>query len=228
MGARSNSTGYLQMELTPLLNQKTEGRTSHRDERTLYVRFPPSLALRDKSFLEPLVPSAVDIRLPRLSATGTAKFCYMEFETEEEATRIKESMSNIKVEGEAFYADYVGKKSKTYPVKEPKVVDPLRLYVGGLPVGMHVKHLRAAFPTATQVLYKKASRKVTSSHAYLIFASHEDALRAFESSSDLKILAKKVIVMFATYKNITEKNEEQFTTRAKKQKTDVEMEEGSE
>ncbi|KAK8396761.1 hypothetical protein O3P69_005022 [Scylla paramamosain] len=217
------------MELTPLLDQETEGRMSHRDERTLYVRFPPSLTLQDKSFLEPLVPSAVDIRFPRLSATSTAKYCYIEFETEEEATRIKESLPNIRIKGEAFYADYVGKRSKIYSEKEPRIVDPVRLYVGGLPAGIPASHLKATFPTAARILYKKPSRRVISSHAYIIFATHKDALRAFESSSDLKILGKEVIVMFATYKKNTYKNEEQSTTPAKKQKTeDVEMEEGNE
>ena len=50
----------------------------------------------------------------------------MEFETEEEATKIKEDLSKIMVKGEAFYADYVGKRSKSYPVKEPRMVDPVR------------------------------------------------------------------------------------------------------
>lgn len=216
------------MELPALLDQETDGRTSHRDERTLYVRIPPALEVRDKSLLEPIVPSAIDIRLPRLSPKSIAKFCYMEFETVEEATRIKEKLPNITINSVAFYADHVGKKAKSYPAKEPRVVDPVRLYVGGLPAGIKASDLRDAFPTATQVLYKKASHRVCSSHAYIIFATHEDALKAFESSSSLKIRGKDVIVMFATYKNNTNKDKDQITNVAKKQKTeDVEMEEGS-
>ncbi|KAK8396757.1 hypothetical protein O3P69_005022 [Scylla paramamosain] len=173
------------MELTPLLDQETEGRMSHRDERTLYVRFPPSLTLQDKSFLEPLVPSAVDIRFPRLChkhcqvknnfmnpiLTALSVYCYIEFETEEEATRIKESLPNIRIKGEAFYADYVGKRSKIYSEKEPRIVDPVRLYVGGLPAGIPASHLKATFPTAARILYKKPSRRVISSHAYIIFCN---------------------------------------------------------
>ncbi|KAG0702379.1 nucleolin [Chionoecetes opilio] len=148
------------MELTPLLTQETDGRTSHRDERTLYVRFPPSLcSVRDKAYLETLVPSAVDIRLPRLSPGNYAKFCYIEFDTEEETTRMRETLATIKINGEAFFADYVGKKSKTQSDKEPRTVDPLRLYVGGLPKGIKGEDIRAAFPTAGRMMYRKANNK---------------------------------------------------------------------
>lgn len=217
------------MELPPQLNQETEGRTSHRDERTLYVRFPPSLAVRDKSYLESLVPSAVDIRFPRLSPGSYAKFCYVEFETEEETIRMKENFADIKIEGDAFYADYVGKKSKAYNEKETRTVDPLRLYVGGLPKGIQAGDIRAVFPTTARMLYRKASHKVSVSHAYLIYDTHEEALSVFKASKGLKILGKEVTVMFATYKNTqTNKNDEQpKSSTAKKLKTeDVRMEDG--
>ena len=40
--------------------------------------------------------------------------------------KMKENFKNIKIQDEAFYADYVGKKSKAYNEKEPRTVDPLR------------------------------------------------------------------------------------------------------
>ena len=62
------------------------------------------------------------------------------------------------------------------------------------------------------------------SHAYLVYETHEDALNVFNSSKDLKILGKEVIVMFATYKNIASKNEEQSaTSAAKKQKVSYQI-----
>lgn len=39
---------------------------------------------------------------------------------------MKEKIEKIEVNGEPFYVDYVGKKSKAYNDKETRSVDPLR------------------------------------------------------------------------------------------------------
>lgn len=39
---------------------------------------------------------------------------------------MKEKIEKIEVNGEAFYVDYVGKKSKAFSEKEPRTIDPLR------------------------------------------------------------------------------------------------------
>lgn len=39
---------------------------------------------------------------------------------------MKDKIEKIEVNGEAFYVDYVGKKSKSYNAKEARTIDPLR------------------------------------------------------------------------------------------------------
>lgn len=68
-----NFYSLLQMPLTGSIHQETEGRTNYRDDRTLYVRFPQSLSVREKSYVQPMAPTAVDIRFPRLSPGNAAK-----------------------------------------------------------------------------------------------------------------------------------------------------------
>lgn len=212
------------MELTASIHQETEGRTSHRDDRTLYVRFPQSLSVREKSYVQPMVPTAVDIRFPRLSPGNSAKFCYIEFETEEEASVMKDKIEKIEVNGEAFYVDYVGKKSKSFNEKEPRTIDPLRLYVGGLPKEIQYSDMKEIFPTASRIFYRKASHKISQSYAYIIYKTHEEALKVFNATRDLKILGKEVIVIFATYKSgsaVNEDEDQSIAHLSKKLKTEA-------
>lgn len=59
------------------------------------------------------------------------------------------------------------------------------------------------------------------SYAYILYKTHEEALEVFNSTSDLKIMGKDVIVVFATHKNGNESNENEdqsVTPSLKKQK----------
>lgn len=59
------------------------------------------------------------------------------------------------------------------------------------------------------------------SYAYIIFKTHEEALKVFNASRNLKIQGKDVIVIFSTYKsgNDSKENENQSVTPVtKKQK----------
>lgn len=60
-----------------------------------------------------------------------------------------------------------------------------------------------------------------SSYAYIIYKTHEEALEVFNTTRDLKIQGKDVIVMFATYKSgsVAKENEDQsIISPTKKQK----------
>nr|XP_045604337.1 nucleolar transcription factor 1-B-like [Procambarus clarkii]XP_045604338.1 nucleolar transcription factor 1-B-like [Procambarus clarkii] len=218
--------GTEEMKLSDGLRAEHEGRACNRDLRTLYVRFPKSLKISKGTEVMDLVKEAIDVRLPRGSSVNFCTHCFLEFKSEEEADRMKGEIAKMKVKDEPFFVDYVGKKSTYCSARQPGPVNPLKLYIGSVPMDTTRDDLKNVFHTSERIDYSKKQKNVRTRFAFITYKTKEEALRVFESSKDLKINGKEVTVMFARAKNtnITDKTkvEESPTKKMKTGKKDVE------
>ena len=99
------------------------------------------------------------VRAPRLSNKNQEiKYCYLEFTSEAaaEAAKIELSSSTDK-----YFVDFVGEKSrnvkfslKNGAAQSQMPINPLRLFINGLPKGMNESKLRMLFPKCSDAMVK--------------------------------------------------------------------------
>ncbi|KAK8734682.1 hypothetical protein OTU49_005931, partial [Cherax quadricarinatus] len=215
----------VQMQLGDGLQAEHEVRASSRDLRTLYVRFPKSLKVSKGTEVKELVKEAIDVRLPRCSSINFCSHCFLEFESEEMTDRMKEKISKMKVGDESFYVDYVGKKSTYCRERQPGPVNPLKLYIGRVPMTTTRDDLRKAFRTAAQIDYRRKKKNLRTRFALITYGSQEEALKVFNSSKNLKINGEEVTVMFAKARQIDVRNNRNETPPKKMKMEQVVKEE---
>jgi hypothetical protein len=114
------------------------------------------------------------------------KFCYLEFESEAGAEQAKEELTKS---GEKYFVDFVGEKSRNvkFTSKEGaaklKPLNPLRLFVTGLPNGMTESKLRLLFPKCSDAIVKTKGSNV----GFVTFWSPGEAKSGLKNyNNDLK------------------------------------------
>lgn len=127
-----------------------EARREERDRRTLYLRFKAPAALpEDESEVRALHPGIRQVRVLRHGRKADRrqiKFCFAEFDGEEECAAALEEVRGAEVRGGAVYADFVGKKAKVKTGQRGRdrtagagkarmPLNPARLLVMGFPNG---------------------------------------------------------------------------------------------
>jgi len=172
------------------LAKVTEEKLKERDRRTLFVR---AKVLKDieVSELMRIANGVDDIRRKGYIA-------YMVFESEKKAKKGYKKLQGYNLHGEELYVDYVGEKSKV-TVKDkynsPQQVDPLKLFVSGVPVETSVDDVREVFPKAQEITLPKTFKN-NFKYALVSFGSVEEAQEAF-GQKNVKIREKAVTVFFA-------------------------------
>merc|ERR1711879_243924 len=107
--------------------QKMPFRSASEDRRTLFCKgLPPNVETRDLEELD-CFKTAVNFRIVR-HQDGTAKgFCYIVFDTEDDADATYEDRFNCRMStGRDLYLDYVGEKSKHQPPPRRRSPSPYR------------------------------------------------------------------------------------------------------
>jgi RNA recognition motif-containing protein len=99
------------------------------------------------------------VRTPRQGKKKVAqkiKYCYLEFVSEAECEKAKEELSKS---GDRFFVDFVGEKSRNlrHTSKEggkPRPINPMRLFVNGLPKSITAAKLKLLFPKSVNTQVK--------------------------------------------------------------------------
>lgn len=177
--------------------------------RTLLIRFPDSLVVKKESQAKAIAgDSAVEIRFPNVPRGQSKGCCYAVFSSVEEAKEMKKTLEEKEVEGEPLHVEYLGDTPLLEKKKQPKPVDPLKLYVGRLPKSIKRDTLAGLFPTASEIKNCKGFPKTPFGHAFIMFKTEEEAKKVFENSKGLKVEDSEVLISYAYLsKELREKKE---------------------
>ena len=112
-----------------------------------------------------LSPSVMYVRVPRMGNKQQAiKYCFLEFSSETAADQAKTELS--KLSPEKYFVDFVGEKSRNVKFSpkdgaaKTKPINPVRLFVTGLPPGMTESKLRMLFPKCSDAIVKTKGSNV--------------------------------------------------------------------
>ena len=107
------------------------------------------------------------VRTPRMGnskqSLQAVKYCYLEFSDEAAAEQTKAELSKS---AEKYFVDFVGEKSRNVKFSpkdgtaKTRPINPLRLFVTGLPAGMTESKLRMLFPKCSEAIVKSKGSSV--------------------------------------------------------------------
>ncbi|PIO67486.1 hypothetical protein TELCIR_10763 [Teladorsagia circumcincta] len=166
-------------------------RRQERDERSLFIKgFPKNTKTKE---LEELHADIETVRHRRGSS-----FAWIVFRNEAACTKAHGTLSKAKVGGKNVIVDFCGSKSSKAPAtpKELMPVNPLELYINGLPANVTKEDIRNVFRAAVSINIPKG-RPHDLRRAFILFSTEEDAKLAFDKSKGLKLAGRSVEVFFA-------------------------------
>ena len=107
------------------------------------------------------------VRVPRmahnLQGEKAIKYCFLEFSSEAAAEQSKVELSKS---SDKYFVDFVGQKSRNVKftpkdgAAKTKQINPIRLFVTGLPKGMTESKLRMLFPKCCDAVVKTLGSSV--------------------------------------------------------------------
>ncbi|XP_037785262.1 zonadhesin-like [Penaeus monodon] len=179
-----------QMTLEGDLLEEYLRRVEKRNERTLYVKVPSPVDINNTKILSPLFDDAASTRFPQHKMYG---YCYIEYESQEKAEKMKPILEEIEILGRRCEVDFVGVKSKNYIPPKVLCVYPKELFLDGLPPDTTYEDLRSAFNTAQIIQTKKFLKK---GNAYIKYKRKEEAEKVFREQGGLRINGREVMVLY--------------------------------
>ncbi|XP_047477468.1 uncharacterized protein LOC125031058 [Penaeus chinensis] len=184
-------------------------RVEKRNQRTLYVKVP-SVGINDAKILNPLFNDAVSMRFPRHKTYG---YCYIEYDSQEKAEKMKPILEEIEILGSRCEVDFVGAKSKNYMPPKVVCVYPKELFLDGLPKGTTYEDLKSTFCTGQVIQTKKFLKK---GNAYITYKSKEEAEKVFRDQGGLRVNGREVMVLYVK----ASPSEQSTDPEAKRRKVD--------
>ncbi|KHJ93544.1 hypothetical protein OESDEN_06544 [Oesophagostomum dentatum] len=175
-------------------------RRQERDERSLFIKgFPKNTKTKD---LEALHADIETVRHRKGSS-----FAWLVFRNEAACKKAHDTLSSTKVGGKSLFVDYCGSKSaKAGTVhKETKPINPLELYINGLPPMVSKDDLKNVFRAAVSITIPSAMHHEMK-RAFILFSSEDDAKSAFEKGRGLKLGGRSVEVFYARVRQSAPEN----------------------
>ncbi|XP_063608284.1 SUMO-interacting motif-containing protein 1-like [Penaeus indicus] len=185
-------------------------RVEKRNQRTLYVKVPSAVDINDAKILKPLFNDAASMRFPRHKMYG---YCYIEYESQKKAEKMKPILEEIEILGRRCEVDFVGAKSKNYIPPKVICVYPKELFLDGLPSGTTYEDLRSTFCTAQIIQTKKFLKK---GNAYIMYKRKEEAEKVFREQGGLRVNGREVMVLYVK----ASPSEQSTDPEAKRRKVD--------
>jgi len=194
-----------------------DARKTALDAKTLQIRFFEDFP-KTADDIKELHSDIKFVRTQRMA--GKAKdgisCAVVEFEDPEECKAAKNKLATTQYKGNEVYVDFV--ESST----AKGGLDPIRLFVCGLPEGIDERNLKEKFPKAAHVDIPSKSKKKGSSYGFVQFSNPGDAKAAFDAAQDLTINDFKITVLFAKQKKKERKANATFK-KARKAKKEVKV-----
>ncbi|BFZ03622.1 hypothetical protein BsWGS_06661 [Bradybaena similaris] len=201
---------------------KDVDRRDERDRRTLFLKdLPGKCTVRH---IKALSKDIKQVRLKFIFALINKKrqrigFAYATFASEEAAENNFKKIDGAVIKGSKITVDYVGSKSKLKsdkPKKKPGEIDPLRLYVSGLPGNTREADILKLFPEAVDIeLPMRQKDKMLFGYGFITFNDADVTAAYHDKSQDLTFQGRKLVVLYAKKRNSGSKNSEK---RKQKQK----------
>ncbi|CAG9540278.1 unnamed protein product [Cercopithifilaria johnstoni] len=172
--------------------REEQKRREERDKKSLFVRGLPK-----------------DVKLGQLKALHNdilyvrhmphRNFAWLIFASEKLCEKAYEDISKQTVEGRTLAVDFCGAKAKTRPQKDRSQlpINPLELFVGGLPPSTSKDQMKVIFRQATNISFPKQARNKNKLYCFVQFANEKEARAAFEKGKTLKINSMPVDVLYA-------------------------------
>jgi len=190
-----------------------DARKTALDAKTLQIRFFEDFP-KTADDIKELHSDIKFVRTQRMA--GKAKdgisCAVVEFEDPEECKAAKNKLATTQYKGNEVYVDFV--ESST----AKGGLDPIRLFVCGLPEGIDERNLKEKFPKAAHVDIPSKSKKKGSSFGFVQFSNPGDAKAAFDAAQDLTINDFKITVLFAKQKKEKRKANATFKKARKDEK----------
>lgn len=197
----------------------TASSSGDRDKNTLFVKnLPGNCTVKH---MKALTSDVKQVRLRTTFAVIDGKrtrigFGYLEYASEAAAEKNYKILENAVIKGKRITVDYVGPKSSFYSNKLKtelceKDIDPLRLYIRGLPTNATDDDLRILFPEATEfVLPKRKRDKKLFGYGFVGFATAELAQKYHDNSKDLKLKGNELNVLYAKRRSKNDRSAKQW------------------
>ncbi|CAG5134480.1 unnamed protein product, partial [Candidula unifasciata] len=176
----------------------------NKDAQTLFIKNLPS-----NCTVEEIKALSKDILQVRLRTLFTIKgknrerpgYAYLEFASEASAEKNYGILAKSTIRGSKMVVDYVGEKStfsKKNTNKSGEEIDPLKLFVAGLPDGTVEADLRKIFPQATSITIplRQGDKKVIG-YGFVTFATEAQTKQALNKCQSPSLKGVTVAVMFA-------------------------------
>ncbi|EJW86198.1 hypothetical protein WUBG_02892, partial [Wuchereria bancrofti] len=172
--------------------KEEQKRRDERDKKSLFVRGLPK-----------------DVKLGQLKALHNdilyvrhmphRNFAWLIFASEKLCEKAYEDISKQTVEGRTLTVDFCGSKAKTRPQKDRSQlpINPLELFVGGLPPSTSKDQMKVIFRQATSISFPKQARNKNKLYCFVQFGDEKEARAAFEKGKTLKISGVPVDVLYA-------------------------------
>ncbi|VDN92765.1 unnamed protein product [Brugia pahangi] len=172
--------------------KEEQKRRDERDKKSLFVRGLPK-----------------DVKLGQLKALHNdilyvrhmphRNFAWLIFASEKLCEKAYEDISKQTVEGRTLTVDFCGSKAKTRPQKDKSQlpINPLELFVGGLPPSTSKDQMKVIFRQATNISFPKQARNKNKLYCFVQFGDEKEARAAFEKGKTLKISGVPVDVLYA-------------------------------
>ncbi|KAK6028496.1 hypothetical protein OSTOST_05454 [Ostertagia ostertagi] len=206
---------HIKLDQSTIVDEENK-RRQERDERSLFIKgFPKNTKTKE---LEELHADIETVRHRRGSS-----FAWIVFRNEAACEKAHGTLSKAKVGGRNVIVDFCGSKSSKSPAtpkakvggrnvivdfcgsksskspatpKESVPLNPLELYINGLPANVTKEDIRNVFRAAVSINIPKG-RPHDLRRAFILFSTEEDAKLAFDKSKGLKLAGRSVEVFFA-------------------------------
>ncbi|ETN71707.1 hypothetical protein NECAME_14133, partial [Necator americanus] len=175
-------------------------RRQERDERSLFIKgFPKNTKTQDLEALH------ADIETVR-HRKGTS-FAWLVFRNQASCKKAHSTLSITKIGGKPLFVDFCGSKSAKAGTiqKESKPINPLELYINGLPPMVTKEDIKNVFRAAVSI-HIPNTRAHEMKRAFILFSSEDDAKSAFDKGKGLKLSGKSVEVFYARVRRTNEQN----------------------
>ncbi|OZC10668.1 hypothetical protein X798_02417, partial [Onchocerca flexuosa] len=182
----------LKLEDAKEVIKEEQKRREERDKKSLFVRGLPK-----------------DVKLGQLKALHNdilyvrhmphRNFAWLIFASEKLCEKAYEDISKQTIEGRTLTVDFCGAKAKTRPQKDRSQlpINPLELFVGGLPPSTSKDQMKVIFRQATNISFPKQARNKNKLYCFVQFGNEKEARAAFEKGKTLKINGIPVDVLYA-------------------------------
>ncbi|KAK3782166.1 hypothetical protein RRG08_032918 [Elysia crispata] len=220
-----------------------EKRKMDLDSKTLYIKnLPLKCTVRE---IKALVPEVKQVRL-RINTNKFSKkkifsgYAYLEFASEAVAEKNYKTLTGAVIQGNTIVVDYVGHKSSFIQARqkkniEPEKLDPMKLYIAGLPTDCTEADLRKVFPKAIEIKIPLRRRDNKAfGYGFATFSSAALAKEYHDKCQNVTLRDMNLVVLFAHKKKeqpekkepaAKKKNEAKAQKVAVPKKAKVEVEE---